>query len=161
MKKNVFLTSLLVALFTFIATKSHAQENVFSLGGGLTYATELENTGIFAKGVYQFNYQWAGAFTGTYYFENDVTLMGFDADAHYAFYNNEENLSVYGLFGLNLLTLSSEYFDSDSSLGINLGVGSRYQLSEKIALVPEIKYVVGTEKGGSYFAASIGLSFSF
>lgn len=161
MKKNVLLTSLIVALLTLTSTKLFAQENVFSLGGGLTYITEYESTGIYAKGVYQFNNRWAGAFTGTYYFEDAVTFLGFDADAHYAFYYNEEKLSVYGLFGLNLLTVSSEYFDSESALRVNLGVGLHYQLSEKISLVPELKYVVGSNEYVNYLAASIGLSFSF
>lgn len=159
--KKTLLTSVIAALMALCATTSQAQENKFSLGGGIAYATEMKSTGIFARGIYQFNPKWDGAFSGTYYLEEGLTLLGFDADAHYAFYNNEENLSVYTLFGLNLLTLSSEYFDTTSSLGINLGVGLRYQFTEKLALVPEFKYILGTEEGGSYFGLSVGLFFSF
>jgi len=161
MKKNLFLSVAIIALASLLATNVQAQDSKFSLGGGIAYATEIESTGLYAKGILYFTPQWEGALTGTYYLEEGVTLFGIDADAHYLFYNNEENMIVYTITGLNLLSLKLDGYDSATNVGINLGVGMRYQLSETISLNPALKYILGTESGGSYFGLSVGLCFNF
>lgn len=171
MKKNVLLTLVLIAMFTLTATNVNAQDNKFSLGGGLAYATEVEKVGFFAKGLYQFTPQWEAAASFTYFLpreENgfDLQFSALDANVHYVFYNDEYKLASYMLSGIDVLfekinVWRTETSDSDVTLGFNLGAGLRYQLSERLALNPEIKYVLSTEKDYSYFAISVGLLFNF
>ncbi len=161
MKKNLFLTVAIVALFSFLTTNVHAQENKFSVGGGFTYATEIDEAGIFAKGIYHFTPKWEASLTGTYYFVDGVTFLGFDPDVHYVFYNNEKNIACYGLAGLNIITLKAGDF-SANELGINLGVGLRYKFTNNLSLNPSFKYVIATEDGSDgYFGLNIGLMYSF
>ncbi len=160
MKKNVFITVAFVALTSLFFTNVQAQNSNFTLGGGIAHETDLENIGIYAKGTLLFTPQWEGALTGTYYFEDIATFTAFDADVHYLFYNNEENMVVYSITGLNFRSLKNDYA-SASSVGFNLGLGMRYQLSETVSLNPALKYILGTESGDSYFGLSVGLCFNF
>lgn len=92
-----------------------------------------------------------------------------DFNAHYLFYKKEK-IAAYGLAGLDILFWKIK-FDTDeygvwgdalntssSNIGLNLGTGMRYQLSDKIYLNPELKYTVGN---ASYLSISVGLLYNF
>lgn len=172
MKKNVFLILALVAIFSFTVTKVNAQDNKFSLGGGFGYATGIKSVGFFGKGQYQFTSQWEATASFTYFLPSEINgidyqLSALDLDGHYVFYNDEYKLASYMLSGIDVLfgkshytVLGSDYYDSGSTLGINIGAGLRYQLSERLALNPELKYVVSFGEN-SYLSLSVGLLFNF
>lgn len=169
MKTKLFITAALFMLSSLFFTNLKAQEQTFSLGGGLSYATHNIGTGIFVKGLYSFNEKWEGSASFTYFFPKKyygVTLnfSALDIDAHYIFYNNEENFSFYGLSGLDILFANGSYngnSSSGSTLGFNLGCGLRYLLSEKLALNPEIKFVIPTKSDNNYLSISAGVTYSF
>ncbi|MDO5665007.1 MAG: porin family protein [Bacteroidia bacterium] len=170
--KKTLLTSVIVALLALCATHVKAQENKFSLGGGAAYATGIKNVGFFAKGMYHFTPRWEAAASFTYFLpkeqENITTnFSALDANVHYVFYNDEYKLASYLLSGIDVLFGSTDveimgknFSDSGTVLGFNMGAGLRYQLSERLALNPELKYVVSTEDN-NYLSLSIGLLFSF
>lgn len=82
------------------------------------------------------------------YFPEDEELPFLDSfwainlNGHYIF-TAENEYHIYGLGGLNLATAEpSVPGDSESELGINLGVGGEYHL-ENFSLYSELKYVIG------------------
>jgi opacity protein-like surface antigen len=160
MKRIIFF---LIVFFSF--TTVNAQ---FSLGGGLGYATEIDNLNIHVDGNYAFNEQWEVAGTFTYFLtgENDFGLdlnwYGFDVNAHFNFANYSGG-KIYGLAGLNVIMVSwdaPDGFTGDSSTsdtGINLGIGTRYSLSDSMSLFGEAKY---TFAGAEFFNLGVGILFA-
>lgn len=152
MKTKLFITTTLVLLTTLFFSNAKAQEQTFSLGGGLSYATNDIGTGVFGKGIYKLNEKWEGSASFTYFFPKDVygvslNFSALDINAQYLLYNDEEKISFYGLTGLDILFANGSYgsySSSTSTFGFNLGGGLRYMLSEKLALNPEIKFVIPT-----------------
>jgi len=74
----------------------------------------------------------------------------FDLDAHYAF-NYLDKFEFYGLGGLNILWLRSNYKGdlpevypdySDNAIGLNIGVGTYMKFSEQMDFFGELKYIV-------------------
>ena len=159
MKKIIFITVLLLG--TMI---SQAQ---IKLGGKVAYGSEIESIGIGAKGVYELNDQWDLSGELVYFFGDDESRGGFEverslftinADAHYNFDINVDQLGVYALGGLNIafweVTTSTPSIPSlgvpggesevdGSEVGLNLGGGAIYELQENISLFSELKFVVG------------------
>lgn len=164
------LSMAFVAIFTLCAFTVQAQEKKIFAGGGVAYATDLNNIGFLAKGLYQFTPQWEAEGSFTYFLKkNYVNWSALDFNAHYLFYKKEK-IAAYGLAGLDILFWKIK-FDTDeygvwgdalntssSNIGLNLGTGMRYQLSDKIYLNPELKYTVGN---ASYLSISVGLLYNF
>jgi len=165
MKKNILLVFAIVLSANVFAQSFDASK--LRAGAGLVYATEVGNVGINLNGVYSFTDQWEGSLGFTHIFEKDcVTYNMLDFDVHYVFYTPDEKLNVYGLAGLGLTFWDIDYdspaiyisdytgFDFDMSstsalisgngtdLGLNLGVGANYKLSDKLNLAPEIRLTV-------------------
>jgi opacity protein-like surface antigen len=158
---------ILIAFFSF--TTVNAQ---ISLGGGLGYATEIDNLNFHLDGNYAFNEKWEGAATFTYYLTGeeaagfDLSWYGFDFNAHYNF-SEYTNGKIYGLAGLNIMMVSVSYDDptgmigdistSDTDIGLNIGVGTKYALNEKLSLFGEAKYTIA---GAGFFNLGAGLLFA-
>lgn len=159
MKKNLLLSAAIIALLSFQTIQMQAQDYKYSLGGGVTYLPDSEHFGVYGKGIYHFTPKWEAALTGIYYTTaaEGVTLFDIDADIHYLFYNNEENLTAYILAGLKRSSRITEY-GSDAGIDLNLGAGLRYKLSERLSINPTVKYILGS---GGYLELSAGLSYSF
>lgn len=66
-------------------------------------------------------------------------------------------LSALFIFNVACTKENNGITDTDE-LGLNLGTGMRYQLSDKIYLNPELKYTVGN---ASYLSISVGLLYNF
>ena len=60
-----------VAIFTLCAFTVQAQEKKIFAGGGVAYATDLNNIGFFAKGLYQFTPQWEAEGSFTYFLKKN------------------------------------------------------------------------------------------
>ena len=76
-----------------------------------------------------------------------VTTFMFDINGHYVF-SYLEKFEPYGLAGLNVLfaykkeaTGLTVFKESDNPVGINLGVGTYFKLTEKLDLFGEVKYI--------------------
>jgi len=131
-----------VALFLLITNTAYAQ---FSVGGGLVYGTEIENIGLNIRAGYQVTEAINANAGFSFFFAGDgVSFNTINLDGHYAFLN-EEKIAAYGLAGLNIaITSFSIGFGSTSAteIGLNLGAGAKYQVSEQLDAFFELKYVI-------------------
>jgi len=171
----------LIVILTSISFSTFAQQ--IKVGGGLWYTSDIKSLGISVNGNYDFDDNWTGCFAYTYVIKNNYTnfsILDFDAN-----YNNIfENIPIYPILGLNLsftsvkiddildyteysttLKSSSEYEYpilesvkySETNFGINFGVGYIVKLSDKLELMPELRYTVG---GVNFFRGGAKLMYT-
>jgi|AntDeeMinimDraft_6_1070357.scaffolds.fasta_scaffold15362_1 hypothetical protein len=149
MKKILTTFLLIIGLSLFAQTNSFAQQHgPTKLGAGLMYGEAPDAVGINVNATFRVSPQIAIAPDISIYFPEDEELPFLDSfwainlNGHYIF-TAENEYHIYGLGGLNLATAEpSVPGDSESELGINLGVGGEYHL-ENFSLYSELKYVVG------------------
>ena len=99
--------------------------NNFGIGAGIGYGITSN-----IRGVAEFNY----------FLKKDfVSYWNVEANGEYLF-KVGDGFTLYPLVGLDFLGFSVENGGSDSKLGLNLGAGAEYQLSEKLALKLEYNY---------------------
>lgn len=132
MKK--LLSALLFSLLSFAAVVT--AEAQYSAGAGLIYGTEIEQLGIRGEGFYTINEDFrVGASLG-YFFPDDFNIgsrrwFDVNANANYFLYAEDE-VSIYGLGGLNFAFLSINFDnfpnESETEVGLNLGAGVEYML---------------------------------
>lgn len=166
------MKKIILVLTTLILTSGlYAQSfdtSKLRAGAGLVYATDINNLGIAFNGVYAFTDQWEGALGFTHIFKKDyVSYNVLDFDAHYVFYDVTEGFSLYGLAGLGITFWNIEGMEvmgisipdqSGSEVGLNLGIGGNYALSDKLNLAPEIRF---TAMDGSYARIGATLQYKF
>lgn len=120
MKSMIKLALVAIAAFT-LSTTTSAQESKILAGGGLSYASEINNIGLFAKGIYLINDSWEGAGTFTYFFKKDYTTWtALDFNGHYVFSTNE-TASFYALGGLNMTFYKIKIDGADYDVGGDWG----------------------------------------
>lgn len=175
MKNKVFLLFAILLSVCFSLT-TQAQDSKILAGAGLKYATEISTMGIEAKGVYLINEIWEAAPAFTYYFKkNDLNWSTLDFDAHYVF-SSDDKSTFYAIGGLNVTFMKysydeeyGEYADfiggfasdgsySDSNVGFNLGVGSRFAISDKMYFTADLKYTIGN---ADYLSVGVGVLYHF
>ncbi len=184
MKKTSIITMMTLAMVLMIGFGAKAQRGDILAGGGLGYATKIDKPAIFIGGVYQITPEWEGAADFTYFFSDKVeaayskwTLRwsALNLNAHYVFYN-ENQIEAYGLGGLSIRFATAkyeytgptggqydyledrDYSSTDSDVGLNLGAGGRYQLSDNLYGVAEMKFTI---LDGSYFQIGAGIQYKF
>lgn len=133
-----FLFAANTATFAQIEDDDVDEENI-DVGVGLVYGSEMETLGITADAYYGItnNFRVGGGLS--YFFPNsepgyDTNLFSIDLNGHYFFYSEDE-VSIYGLTGLNIAFLSYNYEGtagpddtSNSEVGLNIGGGVEYAL---------------------------------
>ena len=171
MKKNILLLIVAMVLSANLFAQGFDKSKLRA-GVGVVYATEIANVGINVNGAYSITDEWEGAVGFTHVFEkNYVTYNILDLDAHYIFYQEDEKFNVYGLAGLGfnsakvnipsttIYGITVEGTDASStSLGLNLGAGLNYKLSDKINLAPEIRYTI---MDGSFLRIGASVQYLF
>ena len=165
------MKKLLLLLFVLVGITVNAQ----SVGGGVTLvdgstAIELNAEFAFVDGLItaspSFDY-----FIGL---NEGVSMFTFNLDGHYNL-GDVDGLNYYPIVGIGYhsysFTLSNEqqavYENagmevpdlSSSSIGINIGGGASYSLSESMKLLGELRYA--TQKGGGNLGIILGVLFSF
>lgn len=161
---------LFVTVMLFLACSyTNAQ---LQLGGGLGYGTQIESVGITVKGNYPFNEQWEGSGSFGYFFPNtgteflELRYWELNADGHYIV-KSTEKYTFYPLAGLNIAGISWDYENlpstpfiptdnSDTEIGLNIGVGGTLIFSESLSGYAEIKY---TLSGYDQLIANVGVLF--
>lgn len=151
-----------VAFLTF-TTSTFAQ---LRLGGGLGFGFDREAFSLFARAGYDFTDNFRANFTYNYYFledENnataDVDASDFNLDINYDF-ANLPTIDIYALAGLNIFASSFETLgvkSKNTDLGLNLGAGALLGVADKIDIVTEFKYNIGSTEE-LYF--NLGLMFN-
>lgn len=177
MKNKVILLFATVLSVCFSLT-TQAQDSKIMAGAGLKYATDISTMGIEAKGVYLASDTWEIAPAFTYYFKkNNVNWSTLDFDAHYVF-SSDDKRTFYAIGGLNVtfwkwkvdgVSSGNDDFDdmfgglsdldaSGSDVGVNIGVGSRFALSDKMYFNADLKYTIGN---ANYLTAAVGVLYHF
>lgn len=139
---------------------------------------KLGNPAIFLTGIYELNLPFHIAPRISVHMPNNQTLsdadgttirtavnaFSLDLDAHYVF-NYLDRFEIYGLAGLNMLfarrrteydspNFNNTSRDSNTSAGLNLGVGSYMKVAEQLDLYGEVKCIVASQ---IQIAATLGL----
>lgn len=159
MKPNIIFIALLLATLLILNTSATGQsmEGDTKLGIGFGYGHELEELGLGINANYAIRSEIRIAADFFYYLVDDDEFLGetieytayeLNANVHYLFIN-EENVIVYGLTGLNYLSLEAStstdnvtVSSDESEFGLNLGGGFEYLTSEQLSIFGEIKYAI-------------------
>jgi outer membrane protein X len=123
-----------------------------TVGGNLSYGTDAEMLGIGPKFQYRIDETWRGEASFTYFLEkNDATAYDFNANVHYLI-PIVSDLTLFPLAGLSYYNWKADvdYIDidghhrtassSDGKLGLNLGCGIEYPITDKLKATGETKY---------------------
>ncbi len=183
MKKASIISIITLVMVLMIGLGAKAQRGDILAGGGLVYATDIDQLGICLSGVYQVTPEWEGAAdfvlfatqkgSGSHLEWKHKTRV-LNLNAHYVFYN-EDQITAYGIGGISMLfwknkreyesyTYQGEWHDGGtykthgSDFGVNLGAGGRYQISDELYGVAELKFVI---IDGSYFQIGAGVQYRF
>jgi outer membrane autotransporter barrel domain len=164
---------LLVAAVIISATAAFAQQGEKSVGVNLGYGLDVEAVKIGANFKYNFTDEIRVAPSFDYFLKkNNVTMWAVNADANYLF-NVAEGIKVYPLAGLALVGVcvgSSSYdlghgmsIDIDGAtnteIGVNLGAGADFRLTEVIDFNVEAKYQI--VDNWNQLVLSVGVSYKF
>lgn len=171
--RKLFLT----AVIALLSIGAYAQEGQAYLGGQLAYPTDIKSLGIGVKGGYGITDAIRTQATFDYFLKKDnVSCWDLNLDVHYLFPLGD-NIKVYPLAGLTYLrcsvdgftqtvstsagsiTVGSNESHSDGNLGVNLGGGFQYDLTEKLALNAEVKFQI--IKNSNQGVISAGLLYKF
>jgi hypothetical protein len=134
------------------------------VGGGLSYANDINSLGLRVDGVYSINKDIAAGATATYYMEKDgLSWFVIDVNGQYNLLK-QDDMTVYGLAGINMtmwnLSLDLGFLGkvetSGTDTGFNLGAGARKKIGDKMELFGEVKYVAS---GAGFFSVGAGILF--
>ncbi len=145
MKRLLSTSAFILTLICLFHTTGFAQDRPFQVGVGLLYGSEIEELGIQANLNYPVleNIELAPDIS-IYFVDDDGDVDNFwelNLNGHY-FLSSQEQYNVYGLAGLNLATIGNSFTDdSETEIGINIGVGSEYYM-DAFSLFGELKYVL-------------------
>lgn len=138
------LTTLVFAMLLTTAFSTTAVAQI-SIGGGLTYGTDIEEIGIQVGGTYVLNENmrlgadiiyWLIGSESFFGESISYTFLEINANFNYIFYN-ENDLILYGLgtLGIHYAKVSFDFDDdffagsgSDTELGLGIGAGLEYNL---------------------------------
>ncbi|MDE5418247.1 porin family protein [Labilibaculum sp. DW002] len=176
--RNKLILVCATVLSVFFSLTTQAQDSKIMAGAGLKYATDISTMGIEAKGVYLASDTWEIAPAFTYYFKkNNVNWSTLDFDGHYVF-SSDDKSTFYAIGGLNVtfwkfkmdgVSSGSSELDemfgglsdldaSGSDVGVNIGVGSRFAISDKMYFNADLKYTIGN---ANYLSAGVGVLYHF
>lgn len=153
--KNILLTTAIILGFGYI---SQAQTKA---GIHFGYGTEIEKAAIGANAEFGITDKISIAPDFTYYFTENISYVKtsfweLNANGHYYFLD-QDAFKVFGLAGLNYTQAkvtvdipfggifgSGSTSSSDGEIGLNLGGGATYDLTDKIQAFSTLKYTLGS-----------------
>jgi outer membrane immunogenic protein len=158
MKKQIFYG----AVFLLAISSAYGQQ--ITAGVGLGYGSEVEQAAIVINGQYFFNEKVAAAPSLLFYFPNTqkyaspgistevrTSVWEFNADVNYYFYG-KDIVKFFGVGGLNITGIKStvkttgnfnqKNSASDTEAGINLGIGTDFNIGGNILPFIVLKYTV-------------------
>ena len=159
--KKVLLTAALVAVFGFAANAQEAGDMSINAGIGIATGPNGSDESVTGFGG-GFEYVFADAMSGTaeyYSYSKDgftTGVLGID----YKYYFMTETFRAYGKAGLS--NISPEF--GDSKLGVNLGVGGIYGISDQFGIGAGIDYNLTKFDGADDpfgLIIKFGVSYSF
>lgn len=158
MKKIIFGLGLLVAMVLAAPAYSQISNRIgpmISFAGG-----DLDETGIGVVGEFGVAQKVSIAPQFILYFPgNDVDLFELNINANYYFLN-QDVFELYGLGGLNFTRVAYEFNgdkEADTEMGLNLGIGTNFQLGKKFVPFAEFRFTIGEY---DQFALGLGVKFN-
>lgn len=147
--KKIFMT-LCIALVTLGASAQKGEQNV---GAHVLYGTDAGNIGFGVKYQNSITDAIRLEAVGDYYLKTDgFSMFDVNVNGHYLFPLSDK-FTVYPLVGINYTSWKQEnavsfgekYKDDnidikDTSIGLNIGGGIQYKLTDKIRIGAELKY---------------------
>lgn len=128
-----------------------------SIGLMLGYGSKIEQIGIGANAEFGLTEKLKIAPSFLYYFTEDhdfakTNLWELNGNLNYYFIDSNE-MGVYGIGGLNYTHISvkadspfggfgGNYSESSGKIGLNLGAGLNYNISERLSPYAELKFVI-------------------
>ncbi len=159
MKKIILTTGLFLGLTLAVNAQTKA-------GIHFGYGSEIDKMAVGANAEFGITDKISVAPDFTYYFmENTAyvktSLWELNANAHYYFLE-QDKFKVFGLGGLNYTRATITFKNSDSvsngDVGLNLGGGATYDLTDKIQAFSTLKFTVGST---DQLALFIGARYKF
>ena len=139
MKIRIFFTVLVIGIISFSSLKAQ-----ISIGPGVAYGTNIDQIGVLGNVTYNFAQKWGVMGDLTFFLQTqDITWTALDIDATYDFCKLNEKNNLYALAGLDFLRTKASilgYTATGNDTGLNLGVGWKMKLSNKIFFIPEARY---------------------
>ena len=159
---------MMIAALMLMSIGAFAQEGKMAIGAQLGFASydNYSPLGIGGKFQYEFVNNFRGEASFNYYLKKDnVSMWELNANVHYLFHITDQ-VTLYPLAGLTMLTAKVESADfggiktsaSDTNIGLNLGAGIEYPLSDTVKLNGEIKYQIVNDFDRPVI--SVGLTFA-
>ncbi|MBR4381404.1 MAG: hypothetical protein IKP48_09110 [Bacteroidaceae bacterium] len=153
MKKYLFM---LVAVFA-MSTAAFAQKGVTAFGVQGVYDDWNGQFGIGVKLQHNFADQFRSEIgTDLFFKKYDISIVDVNANFHYVV-PVASQFNVYPLVGANIAFFNH---DIPTRIGLNLGGGLEYYITDTVKLVGEAKYIV-SDNGFSRFGANFGFAFMF
>ena len=163
----------LMAAFAMVSAFASAQ---FAVGVHTLYGTDVSNLGIGVRARYDINEQFRLDGNFNYYFKkNNLEFWDLNANLHYLF-NITDKFTAYPLGGLGYVNtkvtytsyegidkygkpITAEVSTSDGRLGVNLGGGVDFALTDDLYLNGEVKYQIVS--GYNQAVMSAGIVYKF
>lgn len=145
------MKKLLFGLFFIALFSVSAQAQKVSINAGLAYSNAGshidESVGLMYGFVFsEDKVELAGDFN--YYFDEagdpNVSPWAFNVDVHYVTLQKGK-ISVFPIIGMNV---SQVY--ALTNVGLNMGLGSRYELNKRLAVFSNYKYVFGNMDASTF-----------
>lgn len=146
--KKILLTALLAGVISLTAS---AQTRV---GGLLGFGSEIESLALGGLAEFMINDNMGISPQLVFFFgkeDGGVKQSLWEINGNFNYYFMQEEVDLYGLAGLNFATYKVKYdipgfgsnSASDSEIGLNLGLGANFHVSnESILPFAELKYVI-------------------
>jgi len=142
-------------LFVLLATLSLSNFAQIKAGAGICFATDISTLGFSIAGSYAITDDLEAAPSLTMFLEKDyLHWKVLDLDARYYVYEISD-FNIYGIGGLSINFwkikipeliypgyTAPAFTDRGSKLGLNIGVGAKYDISDAISLFPEIRFTI-------------------
>ena len=159
MKKLIVLFSMMF----FIMGSAFAQQGIQAAGVHLAYGTEIESLGIGVKYQYNITNNIRLEPSMNYFFENDgVDQFDLNANVHYLL-PMASNVRVYPFAGLTFARwdFGTHHYDGGdvTRLGVNVGGGAEFDLTNKFMLNVELKYQFVSDLDQAIF--NVGIAYMF
>jgi len=147
--KTIKIILVIAVILLFSITKTQAQTKVgagFMVNSGLNAIEAKANFSLTEQIDISPSIDY---FLGT----KDFTAFMISADGHYNF-DAGDSFKLYPLVGLNYFVVSGNGYTGTSNIGLTVGGGANYSISDKMSLFGEVKYI------RSATGLSIGILFS-
>jgi outer membrane immunogenic protein len=146
MKKQLLLVAVIGLLF--VANTASAQTKI---GAFLGYGSEIETLALGANAEFPIKDKLSIAPGLVFFLPNDesgykVSMWELNGNVNYYF--SEGSVNFYGLLGLNIAGVKVNYDDdlfddqSDTELGVNMGVGANFDIGKNFMPFGEVKYAI-------------------